>query len=118
MTTRVPTIAESEDGSSIVCTWTGLANGDDGTPINWLRHADRSIQFLGTFGTSGSIRLEWSNDGGTTWVTSTDPQGNDIIKTAAGGEAITEFALLVRPRVTAGDGTTSLTAILAARRAS
>jgi hypothetical protein len=116
MTTRNVTITPQGDGRSALAVWTGLVNGDDGTPISWLEYADRSVQFLGTFGTGGSVRLEWSNDGGTTWVTCTDAQGNDIIKTAAGGEAVTELGLLVRPRVTAGDGTTSLSCYLAMRK--
>jgi hypothetical protein len=116
MATRAVTITEANGGGAIKALWTGLLNGDDGTPVDWLRYPDRTIQFTGTPGTGGSIRLEWSNDGGTTWVTCTDPQGNDIIKAAAGGEAVTEFALLVRPRVTAGDGSTSFAAILAAKR--
>jgi hypothetical protein len=115
MATRTVTITPTDGGHGAKAVWTGLLNGDDGTPLDWFHFADRCVQVLGTFGTGGSIRLEWSNDGGTTWVTCTDPQGNDIIKTAAGGEAVTEVGLLVRPRVTAGDGTTSLQAILAMR---
>jgi len=117
MATRTPTITPNiQNTPATVVVWTGLLNLDDGSPVDWVGYADRSVQFTGTFGTGGSIRLEWSNDGGTTWVTATDPQGNDIIKTAAGGEAVTETALLVRPRVTAGDGTTSLSCYLAMRR--
>lgn len=117
MATRTPTITPNiENSPATLVTWTGLLNGDDGAAVDWVGFADRSVQFTGTFGTGGSIRLEWSNDGGTTWVTATDPNGNDIIKTAAGGEAVTESALKVRPRVTAGDGTTSLACYLAMRR--
>jgi hypothetical protein len=108
MATRAVTITPADTGRAAYAVWTGLANGDDGTPITMLEFADRSVQVVGTFGAAGSIRLEWSNDGGTTWVTCTDPQGNDIIKTAAGGESVTEVGRLVRPRVTAGDGTTAL----------
>jgi hypothetical protein len=115
MATRAVTITQQAGGHIVLALWEGLLNGDDGTPIDWIVYADRSVQVLGTFGAAGSIRLEWSNDGGTTWVTCTDPQGNDIIKTAAGGEAVTEVGLLVRPRVTAGDGTTALKCYLAMR---
>lgn len=71
----------------------------------------RSVQFTGTFGTGGTILLEGSNDG-TNYVTLTDPQGNAISKTAAGIEAIEETTVYIRPRVSAGDGTTSLVATL------
>ena len=96
---------------SHVITWSNLANGDSGAPIEMPGSADRSIQFIGTFGSGGSIRIEGSNDG-ENYAVLTDPQGNDIIKTAAGLEAITEITRYIRPRVTAGDGTTNLSAIL------
>jgi len=105
----------SSHGSSCrVITWTGLLNGDDGEPVKLVFAPDRSIQFFGTFGTGGTIVLEGSNNG-TNYVVLTDPQGNNISKTAEGIEMVTELTLWVRPRVTGGDGTTSLTAILLAR---
>ena len=115
MATRTATIANVENNPAQLVTWTGLLNGDDGSPVDWLKFGDRSIQFIGTFGTGGSVRLEGSNDG-TNWAPLTDPNGNDIIKTAAALEAVTEVTRWVRPRVTAGDGTTSLTALLLLRK--
>ena len=98
-----------------VLSWTGLLNGDDGAPVEMPGSADRSIQFLGTFGAGGTIVLEGSNDG-TNYVTLTDPQGNAISKTAAAIEAVLELTRWVRPRVTAGDGTTALEAHLLVKR--
>lgn len=98
-----------------VLSWTGLLNGDDGTPVEMPGSADRSIQFLGTFGAGGTIVLEGSNDG-TNYATLTDPQGNAISKTAAAIEAVLELTRFVRPRVTAGDGTTDLQAHLLVKR--
>lgn len=98
-----------------VIQWSGLLNGDDGAPIEMPGSADRSIQITGTFGVGGSINLEGSNDG-TNYVVLTDPQGNAITKTAAAIEAISELTRFVRPRVTAGDGTTSLVATLLVKR--
>ena len=94
-----------------VISWTGLLNGDDGTPIIMAGASIRSVQFVGTFGAGGTIIFEGSNDG-TNYFTSTDPQGNAISKTAAGAEALEECTKYVRPRVTAGDGTTDLKAYL------
>lgn len=91
-----------------IVSWVGLLNGDDGSPIAMAGSPDRSVQVLGTFGTGGTIVFEGSNDGGTTYFTLTDPQGNAISKTAAAGEQVVELTGLVRPRVTAGDGTTNL----------
>ena len=101
-------------GDSATFTWSPLANGDDGAAVQYGAFTDRSIQFAGTFGTGGTVVLEGSNDG-TNWQTLTDPQGNVISKTAASIEAITEATRYIRPRVTAGDGTTAITATLFVR---
>lgn len=98
-----------------VITWASLANGDSGSAVEMPGSAVRSVQFTGTFGTGGTIVLEGSNDG-TNYVTLTDPQGSAISKTAAGLEAIEELTRYVRPRVTAGDGTTALNAYLVVKR--
>lgn len=118
MPTRVSTITPltrfGEDCHLIQ--WTGLLNTDDGTPFEGPGSNDRSIQFTGTFGAGGTIILEGSNDG-TNWFTLTDPQGNNISVTAARIEQISELTRFVRPRVTAGDGTTNLVATMLVRRA-
>lgn len=117
MPTRAATISgrrpidDAFPGESSLIAWTGLLNGDDGAPIQFGAFTDRSIQFVGTFGTGGTVVLEGSNDG-VNYVTLTDPQGNNISKTSASIEAISEATRYVRPRVTAGDGTTNLAAHL------
>lgn len=98
-----------------VISWTPLANGDSGDPIEMPGSVVRSIQFTGTFGSGGTVLFEGSNDG-TNYVTLTDPQGNAISKTSASIESIEENTRYVRPRVSAGDGTTALTATLVIRR--
>lgn len=99
-----------------VYTWTGLLNGDDGSPASYTGAGDRTIQVTGTFGVGGTIIFEGSLDGGATWFGLRDPSSTAISLTAAGGRAVLENVLLVRPRVTAGDGTTSLSAYLTVRR--
>lgn len=98
-------------GESSCVTWAGLANGDNGQPIEFGAYTDRSIQFHGTFGAGGTVAFEGSNDG-TNWFALTDPQGNPITKTTASLEAVSEATRFVRPRVTGGDGSTSITAVL------
>jgi hypothetical protein len=98
-----------------VLSWTGLLNGDDGAPVEMPGSADRSVQFLGTFGVGGTIVLEGSNDG-VNYVVLTDPQGNVISKAAAAIEGVLELTRWVRPRVSAGDGTTTLEAHLLVKR--
>lgn len=107
---RAP-IDQSFPGESSLVTWTGLLNGDDGTPVQLGAYSDRSVQFGGTFGAGGTIVLEGSNDG-TTYFTLTDPQGSAISKGSASLEGVVEPTRYVRPRVTAGDGTTNLACYL------
>ncbi len=104
------------DGSVVKIQWANMANGDTGTPISFTQWADRSIQVSGTFGAGGNLRWQGSNNE-TTYDTLTDPQGNALDIGAAKTEAITEITVLARPNVTAGDGTTSMTVTLVARRA-
>ena len=96
--------------------WTGLLNGDDGGPAELPGYADRTVQVTGTFGAGGTIVIEGSVDG-INYVTLTDPQGNALSKTAAFLEAISEAVRYIRPRVTAGDGTTSLVCTILFRKA-
>jgi hypothetical protein len=113
MTTRAKTIARIpyHGEKAHVISWSGLLNGDDGDPIEMPSSSDRSIQVLGTFGVGGTILWEGSNDG-TNYVTLADPQGNALSKTAAAIEQVLEITRYMRPRVSAGDGTTDLTAHL------
>lgn len=94
-----------------------LTNGDpDGTPIgpNHADYADRNVQALGTFG-GAAVAIQGSNDGGTTWYTLDDPQGTDLSFAAAGGKAISEVPLLMRPSLTGGAGS-SVTVAFSLRR--
>lgn len=93
-----------------------IANAD-GAPFEMPGASDRSIQFIGTFGSGGTIALQGSNDG-VNWESLTDPQGNAISKTAKTIEMITELTRYVRPFVSAGDGTTDLDAYLLVKRVS
>jgi len=118
MATRVPvtTYGPNEQKNAVLVVWSGLLNGDDGTPFEHADFGDRSVQFQGTPGATPGIALEGSNDG-TNWVVLTDPQGNAITKTAAGTlETVEENTRFTRPRVTGGDGTTNWTVTLWGRR--
>lgn len=94
--------------------WTPLTftGADDGEAVGPFPGADRSIQVTGTFGAGGTLVWEGTNaevPGGATWATLNDPQGNPLSFTSARIEQISEYTRWMRPRVTAGDGTTSLT---------
>jgi len=101
--------------SACVITWAGLDSDDSGEPVELVDYPDRTLTITGTFGAGGSISLQGSNDG-TNWFSITDPQGNAITKTAAAMELVVETPRYMRPIVTAGDGTTSLTVQLFCRR--
>lgn len=94
--------------------WAAAANGDTGAPQLLPGYADKSIQVTGTFGSGGSCTLEGSNDG-VNYFALTDPTGTTIAITSAGGKAITESTMYIRPHVTAGDGTTALVATVFCR---
>lgn len=88
--------------------WTGLLNGDDGNPETPGRLSDRSVQISGTFGAGGSISIQGSNDG-INWTILRDPAGAALTFTTADLKEVLENTQYIRPVVTAGDGTTSLT---------
>lgn len=105
----------SDDGSVKRIEWTPLTTTNaDGIKVAISKFADKSVTFTGTFGAGGTVKLQGSNDG-SNWFDLTDPQGNAISKTSAALEAVTENTQYIRPFVSAGDGTTSLTAVLVAR---
>lgn len=101
----------------LIVTWSPLTHtgSDQGAPLEMPGFADRSVQVSGTFGSGGSVRIEGSNDG-TNYAVLTDPQGNALDITAAKIEAIMELTRYIRPRVTAGDGSTSLTVSMLIKR--
>lgn len=95
------------NSASFVAKWPNLAQGDDGAPLGCAQYADRSFQVAGTFG-GASVDVEGTNDG-VNWATLTDPQGNNLIFTAAKIEMVSEATLKIRPRIVGGDATTDLT---------
>lgn len=115
MATIAPTITQLEprDGSVLKYTWV-LTGTDDGAPIPAAQWADRSVQFVGTWG-GGTVLLEGSNNGGTTYATLTDAQTSAISKTADALEQVVEMTELMRPR--ASVSVTTVTVSMVARRA-
>ena len=105
----------SNDGSVLKAVW-NLANLDDGAPFGNPEYSDRTVQATGNFGAGGSVALEGSNDGGTTWFPVTNPAGDPVVFTAAGGMAIIENTQMLRPRATVA--VTNVNLILMARRGS
>jgi len=105
-----------QDGSVFEALWTPLTTANaSGTPVSAIEHADRSAQASGIFGVGGTVTIEGSNDG-VNFVPLTDPQGNPIAITVAKVEQISEITQFIRPVLTGGDGTTSITVACVLRR--
>lgn len=94
--------------------WSPLTLAND-TGITYSGNLDdvRCIQVFGTFGAAGTVSLEGSLEATpATYAILNDVQGNALTFTSARIERIEECILAFRPRVTGGDGTTSLTVII------
>lgn len=92
--------------------WETLTTTNDtGSPVQLARMTDRTIQVTGTFGAGGTVVIEGSLDG-TNYYTLNDLQGTALSITAAKIEGVSEVVTYIRPRVTAGDGTTDLDVFL------
>lgn len=114
----MPTInltSDPETFNAQVISWLLMANGDSGAPYTTPEFPDRTVQVEGTFGAGGTVLIEGSNDGNNYHVLS-DFSGASLSFTSAGLKGVTENVLHLRPRVSGGDGTTSLNVFMLARR--
>lgn len=96
-------------------TWSAIPNGNQGSSLSAAHLSDKCVQVTGTFGVGGSVTIKGSNDGGTTWANLTDPGGTVITFTATGMKQILENPQLIRPDVTAGDGSTALNVFIVSK---
>jgi hypothetical protein len=116
MTERAYTLLVDNTRQKVV-QWTGLLNGDTG---QWYEYSgaypEKFMQVFGTFGTGGSCKPEGSNEdpaGTVTYPIQLRDSSHTLIAfTAAGGDTILQNPRIIRPNVSAGDGTTSLTVLL------
>lgn len=105
MTTQSTKISTGNH-KSIVIAWLAIPLNGDGESIPFCQYTDKSAQVTGTFG-GATVQIEGSNNGAD-WATLTDPQGNSLSFTGPKIEMVAEATYLVRPKVTGGDGTTSI----------
>ena len=94
------------DGSAKQVFWEAVGDGDSGAPVELIEWGDRTVQVKGTFD-GATLTMQGSNDGAV-WVTLTDPLGNNVAFTAAGGKAILERYRYVRPLPSSTSGNTDL----------
>lgn len=86
----------------------GLLNGDTGAFVSIGRdYWKLTVQAVGTFGAGGTVVLEGSNDGVTT-STLKDVNNASISMTDNTIQRLEGIPGFIRPRVSAGDGTTNL----------
>ena len=119
MATKTPQVTQISL-NCIQYSYTAMANGDDGAPIsavNVTDFNDRSVQVSGTFGVGGNLKIEGTNEtGASNYATLNNAQSGALDITAAGVKQVIENTLLLRPRVSAGDGTTNLNVTILLRR--
>lgn len=119
MATRIPTI--TAPGPRLIrAVWTGLLNGDVGQALDAPGYPDKTVCMYGTFGVGGTIVVQGRGiaagvtDSDYTTLNDTRGEGNALTFTASDVRTINENPDLVRPSVTAGDGSTSLICIITA----
>ena len=107
----------SPNNEVITATWAALtfAGSDVGAPLRLACYGDKTFQVFGTLGVGGSVVIEGSNDT-FNWAPLSNRQGTAMAFTAGGFNTSQDKPVYVRPRITAGDGTTSLTIVCAAHR--
>lgn len=99
-------------GSVRAATWGSLGGAEAGVAAYFGDKPDRTVQVSGTFG-SATVILQGSNDG-STWFPLTKPGATAISFTAAGGCAIVETPLYLRP--SSSGGTASALSIVVSGR--
>ena len=109
-------IANQLSPFALVIEWTGLLLNDDGAWVLLGHYNDKSLHVYGTFG-GATVTFEGSNEDAPSSeaVGLTDPTQTAISFTAKGLKQVLENPLFIRPVVTGGDGTTSLTVRLVCR---
>ena len=102
--------------------WFNIPANSDGGFIEMPNHSDKTVQFFGVFGGATS-KIQGSNDervmtdyASSIWYDLTDVNGMAVSKSSAGASVIMENPRYVRSIVTGGDGTTSITIVICAKR--
>lgn len=104
----------TSDDRVFVTTWTPVTNADTCEAIRHSSVRDRCLQVLGTFD-SATVALHGSNDG-TNYAALKDAGGSAIGLTAAGIVQVQQIPVWVKPVISGGGASQSLTIVLAERR--
>ena len=104
----VTTAAGRGDGSTIVVTWSPVTSVDTCHPVRLPEYADRSIHVSGVFGGS-TTKIEGSNNGGVSFAPLADTTDTTIAISTETIKAVLENTDFIKPVVSGGDATQSLT---------
>lgn len=108
-------VARQHGGRVYVIEWTGLLQGDTGAWMETAHYGDKTLHVYGTYG-GATVTLQGSNENTpSNGFALTTPTGA-LSFTSNDGAQVLENPLHIRPVVTGGDGTTSLTARVCMRR--
>lgn len=117
MATRTPTVVRTgtgSGGSDIVVTYAGMLNGDDGAWFNQPGYVLRSASVKGTLGAGGTVVVNGASD--RTVVSGAQADESSLLGNITAQSTVVSGTYIgvpaYRPKVTAGDGTTSLTVTL------
>lgn len=109
-----PVVANIND-DAVRVQWPNIASGDTCIEYEGFSdYSDRSVQMEGTFG-GATISIVGTNDGDN-YQTLTDPSATAITGNTAKLRQILEYVWKVKPAISGGDGTTSITVTIVAKR--
>ena len=122
MTTRTPTVVRRTNASGakdVIVTYTGLLNGDDGAWFSEPGAVLRSTSYSGVWGAGGSAQTTCCGSSAidpANPITGAQPDESMLGAAASTSQTVTNnqytAAPAYRPKVTAGDGTTSIRVVL------
>lgn len=111
----IKAVAVQLNDDAVRVTWSAILAGDDCESYAGIsEYDDRSIQFRGTFG-GGTIAFTGTDDE-VEYETLNDTFGVAVSYGVKKLRQILEYVYAVKPALTGGDGTTSITATLVAKR--
>lgn len=102
-------------GATQRITWESLgvaAANDTGSPVFAPDHAFKEVQVIATYD-GATVTIEGSLDGGTTWATLNDVQGNALTYTTGSRiEKVQETCAMIRPAISSVGANTDVKVIL------
>lgn len=102
----IPYTIEQLTPTAVVVTWSGLHNGDTGTPLAVTGFTTRGISASGTAGAGGELSIETSTSSATPSFANLNTFSSFPLHSLGLSDSV--GSSLVRPNIISGDGTTDL----------